>query len=197
MVVRITGFYRRRYFWYRFFNSVFAGLSIGSVFTIYTPLKPSVYSLGGILLAVGMLAVAKFYERLMELKYFFYILFFVEAVVFFLLLYFLLSPYTYTTALLIYAGYQITFIFGSYIVRTETLFLGKKKLLSLLDIFKQSGYLAGMVGSFLFYRTAEVFFGIKTNQEKVYLMHFLLLAVQVGVLITLVKSFKIRRNTVL
>ena len=36
---------------YKWFNSLFLGVSIGSVFTIYEPLEPSVYSLGGIALA--------------------------------------------------------------------------------------------------------------------------------------------------
>ena len=47
---------------YKWFNSLFLGVSIGSVFTIYEPLEPSVYSLGGIALAVAMIIVAKFYH---------------------------------------------------------------------------------------------------------------------------------------
>jgi len=31
---------------YKFFNSLSLGLSVGAIFTIYTPLEPSVYSLG-------------------------------------------------------------------------------------------------------------------------------------------------------
>jgi len=193
--MKITSFYPRKYFWYRFFNSLFTGLSVGSIFTIYAPLKPSIYSVGGILLAAGMLVVAKFYERLMTLKNFFYILFFVETVVLFLVVFFIVKPYTYTTALLVYAGYQLTFVFGSYLVRTETIFLKKKRFLSLLDIFKQSGYLMGLVVSFLFYQSLELFFGIKTNQEKVYLLHFLLLFVELTVLLTLLRSFKIRLDS--
>ncbi|WP_457624405.1 hypothetical protein [Persephonella sp.] len=190
--MRITSFYPRRYFWYRFFNSIFTGLSVGSIFTIYVPLKPSIYSVGGILLAAGMLVVARFYEKLMNLRNFFLISVFVEAVVLFLVIFFLLKPYTYTTALLIYAGYQLTFVFGSYLVRTETIFLKKKKFLSLLDMYKQSGYLGGLVVSFLFYQGLERLSGIETNQEKVYLLHFLLLFVELVVIYTLLRSFKIR-----
>jgi len=193
--MKITSFYYRRYFWYRFFNSIFTGLSVGSIFTIYAPLKPSIYSVGGILLAIGMLVVARFYERLMTLRNFFLISIFVEAVVLCLVVFFLLKPYTYTTALFIYAGYQLTFIFGSYLVRTETIFLKKKKFLSLLDMYKQSGYLGGLVLSFLFYQGLEHISGIKTNQEKVYLLHFLLLFVELVVILTLLRSFKIRLNS--
>ncbi len=48
------------------------GVSVGSIFILYTPLQPSIYSLGGIILALGMLFVAKWYDFLMNLKAFFY-----------------------------------------------------------------------------------------------------------------------------
>ena len=191
--MRITRLYPRRYFWYKFVNSLFTGLSIGSIFTIYAPLKPSIYSVGGVLLALGMLIVAKFYEKLMNLKIFFFISLFVEIVILFLVSYFLIKPYTYTTALLVYAGYQLTFVFGSYLVRTETIFLKKKKFLSLVDIYKQAGYLSGLVVSFIFYRSLEYFLGITTNQDKVYYLHFILLFVEVLIIILLIRSFRIRR----
>ncbi|WP_029521787.1 hypothetical protein [Persephonella sp. KM09-Lau-8] len=191
--MRITRLYPRRYFWYKFVNSLFTGLSIGSIFTIYAPLKPSIYSVGGVLLALGMLIVAKFYEKLMNLKIFFLISLLVEIVILFLVGYFLIKPYTYTTALLVYAGYQLTFVFGSYLVRTETIFLKKKKFLSLVDIYKQAGYLSGLVVSFIFYRSLEYFLGITTNQDKVYYLHFILLFVEVLIIILLIRSFRIRR----
>lgn len=191
--MRITRLYPRRYFWYKFVNSLFTGLSIGSIFTIYAPLKPSIYSVGGVLLAIGMLIIAKFYEKLMNLKIFFFISLFVEVVILFLVSYFLIKPYTYTTALLIYAGYQLTFVFGSYLVRTETIFLKKKKFLSLVDIYKQAGYLSGLVISFIFYRSLEYFLGITTNQDKVYYLHFILLLVEILIIVLLIRSFRIRR----
>ncbi len=190
--MKITGINPRIYFWYKFFNSLFTGLSVGSIFTIYAPLKPSVYSIGGIVLAVGMLIVAKFYEKLIDIKKFFFISLFVEIVVLGLVVFFLLKPYTYTTALLVYAGYQLTFIFGSYLLRAETLFLRKKKLLSLVDMFKQAGYLAGLVLSFGFYRSLEIFLGIQDNQTKVYLLHFILLVNEFVVIFFLVLSFRIK-----
>ncbi|WP_029519925.1 hypothetical protein [Persephonella sp. IF05-L8] len=191
--MRITRLYPRRYFWYKFVNSLFTGLSIGSIFTIYAPLKPSIYSVGGVLLALGMLIVAKFYEKLMNLKIFFLISILVEIVILFMVGYFLIKPYTYTTALLVYAGYQLTFVFGSYLVRTETIFLKKKKFLSLVDIYKQAGYLSGLVISFIFYRSLEYFLGITTNQDKVYYLHFILLFVEILIIILLIRSFRIRR----
>ena len=35
---------------YKFFNSLFLGLSVGAIFTLYAPLEPSIYSLGGVFL---------------------------------------------------------------------------------------------------------------------------------------------------
>jgi len=41
---------------YKFTNSMFTGLSIGAIFTIYKPLSPIVFSIGGIVLAIFMTA---------------------------------------------------------------------------------------------------------------------------------------------
>ncbi len=182
----------KSYLYYKFFNSFFTGLSVGSVFTIYAPLKPSVYSVGGIILALGMLIVAKFYQKLITIRRFFYISLFVEAVILVLVLYFLIKPYTYSTALLVYSGYQLTFIFGAYLVRAETLILRRKSFLSFVDISKQSGYLAGLVVSFLFYRILENFFSITGNQEKVYLLHYLLLLNEILIIYFLLKAFNLK-----
>ncbi len=180
----------KRYLIYKFLNSSFTGLSIGSIFTIYAPLKPSIYSIGGILLALAMIIIAKFYEKIMNVRYFFIISMFVEFVILFLVIFFLIHPYTYMTALLIYAGYQVTFAFGSYLVRAETLIVRKKRLLTFVDVYKQSGYLAGLLISFIFYKILEYKFGVKTNEEKVYDLHYLLLIVEIGIIYSLYKSFK-------
>ena len=108
---------------YKFFNSLFLGLSVGVIFTLYTPLQPSVYSLGGVLLALGMLLVARLYHHILNAQWFFRISFLVEVLLLLTMIYFLLYPYTYQTALIIYLGYQMTFVFGSYLVRVETLLL--------------------------------------------------------------------------
>ena len=174
---------------YKFFNSLFLGLSVGAIFTIYAPLDPSIYSLGGIFLAIAMLIVARFYHRILNTEWFFRISLFVEAVLLLAILYFLINPYTYQTALLVYIGYQITFIFGSYLVRAETLLLETDWLLTRLDTAKQLGYLFGMAFSYLFYRIIA-HYGIQSNQDQVYDLHYLLLFVEIAVMILIVKSFK-------
>jgi len=174
---------------YKFVNSLFLGLSVGAIFTIYAPLDPSIYSLGGVALAVAMLVVARLYHRIMTSDWFFRISLFVELILFAAISYFLLYPYSYRTALLVYIGYQITFVFGSYLVRAETLLLPSDTLLTRLDTAKQLGYLAGMVASYLFYKMIALY-GIESNQEKVYALHYLLLATEAVVIILILKSFQ-------
>ncbi|NPA73792.1 MAG: hypothetical protein GXO12_03700 [Epsilonproteobacteria bacterium] len=179
----------RYYLWYKFFNSLFLGLSVGSIFVVYTPLKPSIFSLGGIALAIGMLIIAKFYEKIMNIKYFFYITMFVELTVLSFVIFFLLFKYSYMSALVVYLGYQLTFVFGSYLVRMETVALKKTVLLSFADIMKQKGYLVGLVVSYLFYKTLD-FFGIIDKQTQVYYLHFILLVLEIIILILVYKSFE-------
>jgi hypothetical protein len=175
---------------YKFFNSFFLGLSIGSIFTVYVPLKPSVYSIGGIVLAIGMIIVAKYYEKILNIDYFFKISLFVEFVILFVVVFYLFKPYGYMSALLVYSGYQLTFMFGSYLVRAETLILKKDTLLSKVDMAKQVGNLAGMLISFLFYKVLEYGFDITKNTQKVYYMHFLLLLTEIVIIVFIFKSFK-------
>jgi len=174
---------------YKFFNSFFLGLSVGAIFTLYTPLEPSVYSLGGIVLALGMLGVARLYKHILNTQWLFRISVFVEVVLLFAILYFLLYQYNYQTALIMYIGYQITFIFGSYLVRTETLLLKTDTLLTKLDTAKQLGYLVGMSVSYGFYKVLNKL-GIESHQDQIYALHFLLLAVECLVLALIFKSFK-------
>lgn len=179
----------RTYFRYKFANSVFNGLTVGAIFTMYAPLDPSVFSIGGILLAIGLIIVAKFYDRLIEIHKFFQISMLVELVMVGAVVLYLIHPYTYMTALLVYAGYQFVFTFGSYLVRTETLFLPRRKLLSWLDIYKQSGYLAGLALSWAFYALLSSTFGITDKTETVYLIHWLLLASEAVIIALLTRSF--------
>lgn len=176
---------------YKFVNSLFLGLSVGAIFTIYAPLDPSIYSLGGVVLAIAMLIVARLYHRIMTTSWFFRISLFVEVVLLLAILYFLLFPYTYQTALLVYIGYQTTFVFGSYLVRAETLLLSSDTLLTRLDTAKQLGYLIGMASSYLFYKLIALY-GTQSNQDKVYDLHFLLLITEVVVIWLIVMSFKRR-----
>ena len=185
----------RAFISYKFFNSLFTGISVGSIFIIYTPLSPSVYSLGGIVLAALMLVIAMFYAKILNNHYFFRISLFVELVLLAMVVYFLLFSYSYQTALMIYIGYQLSFVFGSYLVRAETLALKKDKILTFVDVAKQAGYLIGLAISFLFYKVLEYRFGIIDNQLQVYNLHYLLVVVEVLIIYLLVKSFsKVKAN---
>lgn len=179
----------RNFLYYKLINSLFLGLSVGSIFILYTPLEPSIYSVGGIFLALGMLIVAKLYQKILTIDYFYKISLLVELIMLLLVIYFLLFSYSYITALIIYIGYQLTFVFGSYLVRAETLFLNKRLVLSKLDMFKQIGYLFGMGIAYVFYKLLESI-SITDKQIQVYDLHFLLLFVQIIVLFLLIKSFK-------
>jgi hypothetical protein len=156
-------------------------------------LKPSVFSIGGIVLAIFMLLLSKLYTKIMNIEYFYKILIFVEVVMLFLVTLFLLHPYNYTTALLVYIGYQVTFVFGSYLVRAETLVGKKRKLYTFFDSSKQLGYLVGMALSYIFYQILERFFHIDANEEKVYMLHFLLLLCELTVIHYLYRSFSKER----
>ena len=180
----------RNYIRYKGVNSFFTGLTVGAVFTIYAALDPSIFSVGGIALALGMLAIAKFYEKILNMRSFFKISLFVEAVMLLLVVWYLLSPYGFATALLVYAGYQLTFMFGAYLVRAETILLNRKKILSWLDMAKQAGYLAGMLLSWLFYKTLQLIFGITDHSQQVYLLHWLLLITEISIIALLLRSFE-------
>ncbi len=174
---------------YKFFNSLFLGVSVGAIFTLYTPLEPSIYSLGGIALALGMLGISRLYARILNAYWFFRISLFVEIVLLLAILYFILKQYNYQTALIMYIGYQITFVFGSYLVRAETLLLKTDALLTKLDTAKQLGYLFGMAISYAFYKLLSTQ-GITQSQEQVYFLHFILMTIEILVIWLIVKSFK-------
>ena len=165
-------------------------MTVGSVFTIYAVLDPSIFSLGGIALAVGMLAVAKYYEKILNLRAFFKISLLVELVMLGLVIAYLALPYGFSTALLIYLGYQFTFMFGSYLVRAETIFLNRKQILSWLDMAKQVGYLAGMLVSWLFYQILARLFHLTDHAEQVYELHWILLVTEIAIILLLLKSFE-------
>ncbi len=174
---------------YKFFNSLFLGLSVGAIFTLYAPLEPSLYSLGGVVLAIGMLIVARFYHYILNAEWFFRISLFVELLLLLAMLYFLYASYNYQTAILLYVGYQVTFLFGNYLIRAETLLLQTDKLLTKLDTAKQLGYLAGMGIAYLIYK-AFAYYGIENPQDQVYDLHFILITVELVVIVLIWKSFK-------
>lgn len=170
------------------------GLSIGSIFIVYTPLEPSIYSAGGILLALSMLFVAKLYTRLLHVNYFYRISLLVELVMLFAIGWFLLFSQNYTSALVYYISYQATFTFGSYLVRAETLFLKKSSLLTFVDVVKQKGYLFGMLLSYLFYKLLENLYHISNKNQQVYDMNIALFIVELAIILFLLRSFTVRES---
>ena len=174
---------------YKLFNSAFTGLSVGILFTIYNPLDPEIYSLGGIILASAMLVIAKFYEKLLNIKSFFFISVLVEACMLITVLVFLILKYSLVSALIIYILYQFTFIFGGYLVRAETLVAQNKELLAKIDINKQIGYLIGLAFSFLIYRVLENSFNIPETKDQIIVLHYILLTLQFSILAFLLLSF--------
>ena len=174
---------------YKLFNSSFTGLSVGILITIYQPLDLSIYSIGGMVLAGGMLVIAKFYDKLLNIKSFFQISLLVEVVMLLTIITFLLLQYSLTSALLIYMGYQLTFIFGGYLVRAETLVAKDKELLGKIDVNKQIGYLVGLGASFLFYKALEYGFEINESQTQISILHYFLISLQTLIILLLLRSF--------
>lgn len=174
---------------YKLLNSSFTGLSIGMLFTIYGPLDPLTYSIGGLFLAVGMLIIAKFYEKLLNIKSFYYISLMVEIMMLITLLIFIFWELSLVSALLIYIGYQFTFTFGGYLVRAETLVASDKELLGKIDFNKQLGYLVGLGASFIFYYTLNDGFEIVDTISQITILHYLLIVLQVLIVLFLNASF--------
>ena len=174
---------------YKLFNSAFTGLSVGILFTIYNPLDPEIYSLGGIILASAMLVLAKFYEKLLNIKSFYFISVLVEACMLITVLVFLILKYSLVSARIIYILYQFTFIFGGYLVRAETLVAQNKELLAKIDINKQIGYLLGLAFSFLVYKVLENLFNISETKDQIIVLHYILLTLQFSILAFLLLSF--------
>ena len=183
---------KEQYFlWYKLLNSSFTGLSIGILIAIYQPLEKdlSIYSIGGIVLACAMLIIAKFYEKLLNIRKFFQISMGVELVILITLLVFMLLQYTFTSAILIYMGYQLTFMFGGYLVRAETLVAQDKELLGRIDVHKNLGYLLGLGASFLFYKTLEYGFDVAEAKTQINILHYFLVGLQSLIILVLTNSF--------
>ncbi|MBX7490438.1 hypothetical protein [Helicobacter turcicus] len=183
----------RFYLWYKLLNALFLGCSLGSVFIIYAPLSPKIYSIGGIALAIGAWFLTFLYAKILKEKPYKVILLGIELIPFCYILTYLLFPNTFFGALLVYCLYQITFIFGDYLGRAETLIFAKNTLLSSLDKRKQIGYLLGLGIAFVFYTLLESK-NITQKESQIYLLHFLLFLLQCGVFFTLFYAFTKRKN---
>ncbi|TLD82675.1 hypothetical protein LS70_006825 [Helicobacter sp. MIT 11-5569] len=183
----------RFYLAYKLLNSLFLGVSLGTIFTIYTPLSPKIYSIGGIALAFGAWCLTFFYTKILKEKPYKVILLGIELIPFFYILAFLAFPHTFLGAILVYILYQITFIFGDYLGRAETLIFSKRRILSALDKRKQIGYLLGLGIAFLFYAFLESQ-NIMQKEVQIYKIHFLLFLLQCCVFFTIFYAFKKRKN---
>ena len=183
---------KKKYFLlYKFFNSLFTGLSIGILFTIYKPIEdPSIYSLGGIVLASSMLIIAFFYEKILNIRSFFRISLLVEIAILISLLVFLMLEVSVFSALLIYCIYQFTFIFGGYLVRAETLVAKEKDFLGRIDVFKQIGYLIGLSLSYGFYKLIDYVYIISEPIIQIRILHYILIVIQLIIILLLIISLK-------
>jgi hypothetical protein len=134
--------------------------------------------------------VAKLYAKILHVGYFFKISLFVELALLFAIAFFLLFEENYTSALIYYISYQATFIFGSYLVRAETLFLKKSSLLTFVDVAKQKGYLVGMALSYLFYKLLENLLHVSDKNLQVYDMNLALFINELAIIFFLIRSFQ-------
>jgi hypothetical protein len=177
------------YLRYKFLNSLFTGMVGGSVFTIYGSLSPSTFSVGGIMLALGLMGMAYLYHHLMLLRRFFIISLAAEIIMLVMIGYFLIFPQYQLTALIVYGAYQLSFIFGGYLVRAETHFARKARIMGWIDIVKQQGYLGGLLLSYAFYKTLESY-NIISPSDQVYWLHIGLFPLEVIIITFLITAFK-------
>lgn len=176
---------------YKFWNSLFTGMVGGSVFTIYGSLSPSTFSIGGIVLALGLMGMAYLYHRLMTLERFFLFSLAAEGIMLLMIGYFLLFHTHQFTALVVYGAYQLSFMAGGYLARAETHFARKARIMGWIDIAKQQGYLAGLLLSYCFYKILE-HFGIAEASMQVYALHFLLLPLELVIVMYLLMAFRVK-----
>ncbi len=181
----------RNYLHYKLLNSVFNGAVTGSVFTVYALLEPSLFSIGGIIVAIGIFVVAKLYSYFMNIRKFFEVSLLTEILTLATLIVFLLLPKSYTVSIVYFWIYQIVFIFGTYLVRVESYFLNKVSLLSMIDRVKQKGYMVGLVASYLFYEAMK-FSGTIDAWQQVQGIYVGLFFIQLAIIFYLFKAFRKR-----
>jgi putative membrane protein len=174
---------------YKFLNSIFLGLSVGAVFVLYTPLSPSIFSAGGIGLALGTVLVTTQYRRILVPKWFYRLSLLVEFTTLTGVAAVLVLPLDLTLALFIYIGYQITFALGGYLVRCETLLMVSIDQLRKLDMAKQVGYLLGMAVAWAAYTGLAAFAGIQDRAAQVIALHWPLLVIEAAVIAALLLAF--------
>ena len=174
---------------YKFFNSLFLGLSIGAVFTLYEPLSPATFSAGGVGLALATMVIATQYHRIFDPWWFFRLSLGVEVILLLGVIGVLIYPIEQPLALFIYLGYQVTFALGSYLVRCETLLVVEQRRLTQLDVTKQIAYLIGMGASWAAYLLMENHFAVVDKAAQVVAIHGPLLVIEAAVIACLVLAF--------
>ncbi len=179
---------------YKFFNSLFFGIAIGSYVTQYEPLKIEDFPIMGIIFSLLAIPIAMMYNKIMTMNYFYKFSLLVEVIMLIWIIAFLIDPYSYQIALLIYIARQITFLFGDFLGRAETLFIKKTEILSSIDVAKQLGAITGMIISVIFYKILEYKFLITENEPKVFYMHFLVCVIEIVIIVMLMKSFQKTNN---
>jgi putative membrane protein len=179
----------RSYISYKFSNSIFNGAITGSVFTVYALLEPSLFSIGGIVIAVGIFVVAKLYSYFMNTQRFFEVSLFTELLTLAALAAFLILPKSYLVAIIYFWIYQVIFVFGAYLIRVESYFLNKVSLLSMIDRVKQKGYIVGLFLSYLFYQALK-YLDESEPWEQVWLLYTVLFVLQIWVTVLLLKAFR-------
>jgi len=169
---------------------MFIGIAIGSYVVQYEPIRIDDFPIMGIVFSILTIPIALLYQKIMTIDYFFKFLLVVEFIMLIWITLFLIYPYSYQIALLIYIARNITFLFGDFLGRAETLFLKKKNILSSIDVAKQIGMIFGMIFSVVFYKWIENVYLISDNQGKVYYVHFILIILQVMIIFSVFKAFK-------
>ncbi|GHS87684.1 hypothetical protein FACS189487_04300 [Campylobacterota bacterium] len=169
---------------YKTINSLFGGLSLGAIIGIYSSLRPQIFSAGGFLLAIGSIIVALFYSRIMNIKAFFIVTLIAESVILFAAFLVVFDPSSWQIACAIYICYQITFLFGGYLIRAETLFLNNVAVLSRVDAFKQIGYIIGLAASYIFYELTDL-----SKIGEIWLLHIYLVSLQTLTIVCVLRAF--------
>lgn len=181
------------YIQYKFVNSVFTGLSAGAVFVIYGILEPSIFSVGGILLAVGTFWIAKYYSSLMKLQAYYWTTLGTEIIILLAALLVLILPKSEFLALAYYSLLNLVFIFGTYLMRFESTYFRNNRVLTAIDSAKQIGQLVGLALSWLFYESLKLLTssgGTEASWDQVYKLHWIIVAVQLLTFIFCLRSFK-------
>ena len=115
----------QEFIWYKFFNSLFFGIAVGSFVIQYEPLKIDDFPIWSIAFSIIAIRIAVVYNKIMKIDYFYKISLLVEVIMLIWIILFLIDPWakenrfenSYQIALIIYIARHITFVFGDYLSR--------------------------------------------------------------------------------